>query len=143
MNILFLCVANSARSQIAEGLAKNILGDAYTVLSAGSNPSFVHPLAIKVMAEINIDISHQVSKSIETIDLGKIDLIITLCADEVCPFVSSKTEHEHWPLHDPAIPCDDESAQLDQFRHVRDILTEKINDLNVRLQRSFQTPGNT
>jgi len=77
MNILFLCVANSARSQMAEGLAKNILGNTYNVFSAGSKPAFVHPLAIKVMAEINIDISKQFSKSISSIDFSKIDMIIT------------------------------------------------------------------
>jgi arsenate reductase (thioredoxin) len=134
MNILFLCVANSARSQMAEGLAKVILGESFTITSAGSNPSFVHPLAIKVMAEMNIDISNQSSKSVATIDLSKIDRIITLCQDEVCPCVTAKTEREHWPLPDPAIPTHDKTAQLEQFRKVRDMLVEKINDLNVRLQ---------
>lgn len=140
MNILFLCVANSARSQMAEGLAKNILGNTCTVFSAGSKPTFVHPMAIKVMAEINIDISKQSSKAVSSIDLTKIDKIITLCGDEICPYTSSKVEREHWPLPDPAIPCDQKEEQLTQFRKVRDILVEKINALKIKLQlqNSFQ-----
>jgi len=133
MNILFLCVANSARSQMAEGLAKDILGDTFTVLSAGSKPSFVHPMAIKVMAEINIDISQQFSKSVSNIDLSKVDKIITLCGDEVCPIVTAKIDHEHWPLPDPAAPCGGEETQIEQFRKVRDILIKKINNLKIRL----------
>jgi len=140
MNILFLCVANSAHSQMAEGLAKDILGDTFTVLSAGSKPSFVHPMAIKVMAEIGIDISKQFSKSVSSIDLSKADKIITLCADEVCPFVALKIEREHWSLPDPATPCGDAKTQLEQFRKVRDTLIEKIKDLKARLQQSFQAP---
>lgn len=133
MNILFLCVANSARSQMAEGLAKDILGDAFTVTSAGSNPSFVHPMAIKVMAEIGIDISKQISKSVSTIDLSKIDKIITLCKEEVCPLVALKIESEHWPLPDPAAYGGEEAEQLKQFYKVLDMLIEKINDLKTRL----------
>lgn len=139
MNILFLCTTNSARSQMAEGLAKNILGDNFTVFSAGSKPSFVHPMAIKVMMEINIDISQQFSKAVSTINLNKIDKIITLCGDEVCPLVTSKIKREHWPLPDPATPCDAEIAQLDQFRKVRDMLIEKINDLKTKQRRKHSS----
>jgi len=134
MNILFLCVANSARIQMAEGLAKNILGASCTVLSAGSKPSFVHPMAINVMAEINIDISKQSSKAVSSIDLTKIDKIITLCGDEICPYTSSNIDHEHWSLPDPAVPCDQKEEQLTKFRKVRDILIEKISDLKIKLQ---------
>ena len=137
MNILFLCVANSARSQMAEGLARNIFGKTITVYSAGSKPSFVHPMAIKVMAEIGIDISNRFSKSVSAIDLSKIDMVITLCAEEVCPFVTSKIERMHWPLPDPASPCGDEEAQLVQFRNIRDILIEKIKDLKASIKNSF------
>jgi len=133
MNILFLCVANSARSQMAEGLARNILGDSCIVLSAGSKPSFVHPMAIKVLAEINIDISKQSSKALSSIDLTKIDKIITLCGDEICPYTSSKIDREHWVLPDPAAPCNQKEEQLTRFRKIRDILIEKINDLKIKL----------
>ena len=85
MRILFLCVANSARSQMAEGLARRILGEQAEVSSAGSNPTPVHPHAIEAMAEIGIDITGQVSKSVDTMDLSGLDLVVTLCADEVCP----------------------------------------------------------
>lgn len=95
MIILFLCVTNSARSQMAEGLAKNILGDGFTVLSAGSNPSFVHSMAVRAMSEINIDIGRQFSKSVSSVDLSKVDKIITLCKEEVCPLVTLAIGREH------------------------------------------------
>ena len=83
--ILYLCVANSARSQMAEGLSRYILGGRVEVLSAGSQPTRVNPYAILAMAEIGIDISAQRSKSVDEIDPARIDLVITLCAEEVCP----------------------------------------------------------
>ena len=123
--ILFLCVANSARSQMAEGLARTILGDAAEVQSAGSVPSRVHPLAVQVMAEIGIDISGQASKSVETIDPAGVDTVITLCAEEVCPVFLGKTERLHWPLPDP-IAAATESERLARFRAVRDELERRI-----------------
>jgi arsenate reductase len=126
---------------MAEGLAKDILGDTFTILSAGSKPSFVHPMAIAVMAEINIDISQQFSKSVSTIDLSKMDKIITLCGDEACPIIPSKIEVDHWPLPDPAASCDGNEEQLDQFRKVRDILIGKIHGLKASLQNHFQESG--
>ena len=83
--LLFLCVANSARSQMAEGLARARFGGGVRVQSAGSAPSAVNPLAVRVMAEIGIDVSGQRSKHVETIDPATVDLVVTLCADEVCP----------------------------------------------------------
>ena len=85
------------------------------------------------MAEIGIDISKQSSKSVSAINLNKIDKIITLCADEVCPFVTSKIERIHWPLPDPAASCDGEERQLEQFRNIRDTLIEKIKELKVNI----------
>ena len=82
MNILFLCVAKSARSQMAEGLARELLGDQATVKSAGSAPSQLNPYAIEAMAEIGMDISNHHSKSVDEIDPGSIDLVVTLCAEE-------------------------------------------------------------
>ena len=92
MNILFLCVANSARSQMAEGLARSILAPGTVVQSAGSKPSFVNPYAISVLKEIDIDISAQKSKSVDEIDAGNIDLVVTLCAEEVCARISGESE---------------------------------------------------
>jgi arsenate reductase len=78
INILFLCVANSARSQMAEGISQKLLGDIAYVSSAGSHPSKVNPLAIEVLKEIGIDISHQKAKSVNSIDKERIDVVITL-----------------------------------------------------------------
>src|SRR5688572_8431438 len=83
--ILFLCVANSARSQLAEALARMMFGDRATVQSAGSQPSRVNPYAIDVMREVGADLATHASKSVETIDPASVDLVITLCAEEVCP----------------------------------------------------------
>lgn len=124
--ILFLCVANSARSQMAEGLAKNLLKQNTMVYSAGSNPSAVNPHAITVLQEIGIDISANVSKSIQSFNLTDFDLIITLCAEEVCPFVNAKVEILHWPFPDPADKNDSAEEALKKFRKTRDQIKEKI-----------------
>lgn len=131
-SLLFLCVANSARSQMAEGLARHLLGPDYTIQSAGSQPAFVHPLALEVLSEIGIDASAQRSKSVQEIDLSRVDLIITLCAEEVCPLVPGRTERLHWPLPDPAAAT--EAAQRDHFRQVRDALQQRLLTLHARLQ---------
>ena len=106
MNILFLCVANSARSQMAEGLARSMLGNEHNIQSAGSIPSGeVHPNAVEVMDHIGIDIRGQYSKSIDDLDkdfLDSLDFAITLCAEEVCPILPSKAENLHWINEDPA-----------------------------------------
>ena len=106
MNILFLCVANSARSQMAEGLAKSMLGTEHNIQSAGSIPSGeVHPNAVKAMDDIGIDIRQQYSKSIEDLDehfLSNLDYAITLCAEEVCPVIPHSTKSLHWMNEDPA-----------------------------------------
>lgn len=102
MNILFLCVANSARSQMAEGLARSLFGDRATITSAGSAPSRVNPHAIEAMAEIGIDITGHRSKSVDDIDPGSIDLVVTLCAEEVCPVLPGRVRRLHWPIADPA-----------------------------------------
>lgn len=132
-SILFLCVANSARSQMAEGLARQILGTNYTIQSAGSNPSFVHPLAIQVLAEQGIDSSAQTSKAVTTLDLSNIDLIITLCDNEVCPVVPGTVRRLHWPLLDPA-GKGSASEQLDAFRHVCEDLRQRLTQLKLELE---------
>ena len=105
MNILFLCVGNSGRSQIAEGLAKDMLPKSYYIKSAGSKPAKnVHSDAIFVMDEIGINISNHKTKSIESLDMefiNKLDQVITLCAEEVCPVVPKSTNTLHWPNEDP------------------------------------------
>ena len=106
MNILFLCVGNSARSQIAEGLAKEMLGSSHNIQSAGSNPTGnIHPSAICTMKEIGIDISRQRSKSIDHLDtnfLDNLDFVVTLCSEEICSVLPSKAKKLHWLNVDPA-----------------------------------------
>ncbi len=117
--ILFLCVENSARSQMAEGLARNLLSENYLVYSAGSKPSSVNPYAIEVMNEIGIDISKQVSKSVDIFNANDFDFIITLCAEKICPFVVSKAKRLHWPFFDPANLNAEKKDLLLNFRNVR------------------------
>lgn len=131
MNILFMCVANSARSQMAEGLAKKFFGDRAVVASAGSQPSRVNPFAIQVMKELGIDISGHHSKSVDDLDPGfiaKLDYVITLCAEEVCPILISKAQKLHWPLPDPARNRADNEEELISFRQTRDAILEKIHN---------------
>lgn len=137
-NMLFLCVANSARSQMAEGLARRILGDAVRVQSAGSQPSRVNPYAIRAMAEVGIDLGDQHSKSVETIDPSSVDLVITLCAEEVCPAFLGGATRLHWPLEDPDRkdePLSDEE-RLEYFRKTREELRERIEELRRSLDAS-------
>ena len=130
MNILFMCVANSARSQLAEGLAKNTFGATAEIQSAGSVPTKVNPLAIQVLKEIGIDISHNYSKIADNLSpkfLVSLDYVITLCAQEVCPILASKGKKLHWPLPDPAgHPELSPEEKLQLFRNTRDAIKEKL-----------------
>ena len=105
MNILFLCVGNSARSQIAEGLAREMFGTQHNIKSAGSNPEgIIHPYAVATMNDIGIDISNQYSKSIDDLDkdfLENLDYVITLCSEEFCPVFNSSAKRLHWANEDP------------------------------------------
>lgn len=131
MKILFMCVANSARSQLAEGLAKSILGPSVEIQSAGSHPSKINPYAIKVMEEVGIDISKQFSKSVDDLSprfIVGLNYIVTLCAEEVCPtMVAQKAKRLHWPFKDPASkePLSDEDL-LKRFREARDEISDAI-----------------
>jgi len=128
VKILFLCVANSARSQLAEGLAKSLFGDKAWIESAGSVPSGqVQPFAIEVLRELGIDIRQNWSKSFEQISpnfLADIDFVITLCAEEVCPVMISKAKRIHWPIEDPAKAL--EHKKVEAFRAARDAIKEKL-----------------
>ena len=124
--VLFLCVANSARSQMAEGIARQLAGGGLRIQSAGSAPSMVNPVAIRALAEIGVDASEHRSKSVDEIDRATVDTVITLCAEEVCPVYLGAARRLHWPLPDPAGHGDDEEASLERFRSVRDELTRRI-----------------
>jgi len=126
--VLFLCVANSARSQMAEGLARALFGEAVTVESAGSQPSRVNPYAIQVMAEWDLDIRNQTSKSVDTIDPAGVDLVVTLCAEAVCPVFLGQAPRLHWPLVDPDRKDVErtEAERLDDFRQARDAIQGRL-----------------
>lgn len=132
--ILFLCVANSARSQMAEGLAKSILGNSYQIQSAGSKPSNVNPYAIKVLNELNIDITQQKSKSVENIDPESVDIVITLCAEEVCPVFFGTATKLHWALTDPANSALSDDEQMNLFRQIRDQIKGRLEILKSVLE---------
>ena len=130
-SILFLCVANSARSQMAEGLARSMFGDRIAVQSAGSEPSRVNPHAVEVMREIGIDLSSHRSKSVEVIDPRTVDTVITLCAEEVCPVFLGDVRRLHWPLQDPAgdDPKLSREQMLARFRAARDQIRRRLEGL--------------
>jgi arsenate reductase len=128
--VLFLCVANSARSQMAEGIARSLAPPAVMVWSAGSRPTRVRPEAIAVMREIGIDISGHRSKGVSEIPAERVGTVITLCAEEECPVLLGRAERLHWGLPDPAAVTGDDAARLEAFRRTRD-------ELRGRLQRYF------
>ncbi len=121
--ILIVCTANSARSQMAEGLMRHHCGDRFEVASAGTVATYVRPQAIEALAEIGIDISHHRSKSIEEFLDQPIRYLITVCdnAKENCPYVPGAQTVLHWPFPDPA-----EEPTIESFRAVRDMIREKI-----------------
>lgn len=130
--ILFLCVANSARSQMAEGLARQMLGQDAAVMSAGAQPSMVNPYAIEAMAELGIDISGHRSKSVSEIDPPAVDLVVTLCAEEVCPILPGHVRREHWPIPDPAskdAALTPESLRA-RFRAARDDIRSRLAEIS-------------
>lgn len=119
MKILFMCVANSARSQLAEGLARQILAESVHIESAGSNPSHVNPYAIQALHEIRVDTTRLRSKRVDDLPaefVKDLDFVITLCAEEVCPLILSDAKKIHWPLPDPAGQPGTEAEQLERFR---------------------------
>jgi len=123
-SILFLCVANSARSQMAEGLSRMIFGSRVPVQSAGSEPTKVNPYAIEVMRELGVDLQTHHSKSVQDIDPATVGTVITLCAEEVCPVFLGQSRRLHWPIPDPASkdPSLGRDEMLTRFRTGRDTI---------------------
>ena len=122
--ILFLCVANSARSQLAEGIARSLFDGDLDVQSAGSEPTSIRPEAVQVLREIDIDVGSQHSKSVQSIAPETVEVVITLCAEEVCPVFLGGAIHMHWGLSDPA--AIEGSGRLDAFRTTRDELVRRL-----------------
>jgi arsenate reductase len=128
--VLFLCTGNSIRSQMAEGLLKALGSGQWKVHSAGIIQSYVHPLAIRVMAEIGIDISQQTSKSLDPFVNHKFDYVITLCdhAAKFCPAFGGSGKRLHWPFDDPAGANGTTEERLVVFRRIRDGIKKKVEE---------------
>ncbi|MCK9459395.1 MAG: arsenate reductase ArsC [Proteobacteria bacterium] len=127
--LLFLCVANSARSQMAEGIARAMVPAGTKVWSAGSRPTSVRPEAVAVLAEIGIDISAHRSKLVDEIPAAEVDMVITLCGEEECPVFLGNVMRLHWGLPDPAAVHGFEQDRLNAFRNTRDELRRRIEAL--------------
>jgi arsenate reductase len=126
--VLFLCTHNSARSQMAEGVLRNLAGDRFAVYSAGTEATHVRPLAIRAMDEIGIDISGQESKALGRYLGEQFDYVITVCdeANEACPFFPGAKNRLHWSFEDPSQADGSEEERLTIFRRVRDEIRERI-----------------
>lgn len=122
--LLFACVANSARSQLAEAIGRHLAPAGFDVYSAGSRPANVKPEVRTVLDEVGIDSRGLRSKGFVAVDTEDIDVAVTLCQDEVCPVFPAATLKLHWPLPDPAAAPEDE--RLEAFRATRDELLRRI-----------------
>jgi arsenate reductase len=119
-------VANSARSQLAEGIARSLAPAGVTIWSAGSQPTRVRPEAIAALAEIGIDISSHRSKHVSEIPAEQVDLVVTLCGEEECPVFLGRARRLHWGLPDPAAVTGSDTSRADAFRGVRDELVRRL-----------------
>ncbi len=129
MKILFMCVANSARSQLAEGVAKLVFGPEALVMSAGSQPAKLNPYAAQALTELGFNPAGLYSKSVQDLPqdfVHSLDYVITLCAEEVCPVILSRAQKLHWPLPDPAGRSGDPEQQLAIFRQTRDEIKRRL-----------------
>lgn len=127
LRVLFLCTANSCRSQMAEGFLRASAEGSFEVFSAGSEPTYVHPMAIQVMREVGIDIAGQRSKSVSTFISWPFDFVITVCNGEACPFFPGETGIRlAWSFEDPAAVSGTDKDVLGVFRRVRDEIEARI-----------------
>jgi arsenate reductase len=126
--VLILCTGNSARSQMAEGLLRQMAGGRFEVESAGVAPTQVRPEAMEVMREIGIDISGQRSKSVDEFAGQEFDYVITVCdnANEQCPVFPGRTQRIHWSFEDPALAEGEFDERLQVFRRVRDQIKNRL-----------------
>ncbi len=124
--VLFLCVANSARSQLAEGIARSLAPASVRVHSAGSRPASIHPDAVKVLRAMGLDPSGQHAKGIDAVDPAEVDTVITLCSDEVCPAYLGHARRVHWSLPDPAAVVDNPVERLNAFFRTASELKQRL-----------------
>ena len=130
--ILFLCTGNAARSQMAEAIANAFHGDKVEAVSAGSRPAgWVHPLAVRALADIGIDASGQTSKSADQFLDDDFDVVVTVCdsAAQDCPMWPGAKRIEHWPIEDPSWGPDDPNTRFDRFVETRNELQQRIDEL--------------
>ena len=129
--IIFICTGNACRSQIAEGVMRKLAADKFDVFSAGSHPSLVHPMSIKVMKEIGIDITPHTSDPILNFLSKNINIVVTVCdnADRECPVFPGKVERIHWSIKDPFKGWNSHPDDLVNFRKTREDLTARIKNL--------------
>ena len=133
--IIFICTGNAGRWQIGHGLMESMAGDKFEVFSAGSHPSQVHPMSIKIMEEIGIDISYNTSDLVDDYLKTGIEVVITVCdhANEICPIFPGNIEKIHWSINDPFKGWGYNKNQMQSFRKTRDEIKERIiNFLNDR-----------
>lgn len=128
--VLFLCTHNSARSQIAEAFLRSLAGDRFDVASAGTEATRVHPLAIRAMADVGVDMSRHTSKILDPLVEQPWDYVITVCdaADEACPVFPRISNRLHWSFEDPSQASGNEDERLEVFRRVRDQIMRRITD---------------
>jgi arsenate reductase (thioredoxin) len=126
--VLFLCTHNSARSQMAEGLLRDLAGDQFEVMSAGTEATRVRPLAVRAMEEIGVDISGQESKTLDRYLDQPFDYVITVCddANEACPFFPGAQSRLHWSFEDPSRAEGSDEERLEVFRRVRDEIKDRV-----------------
>ena len=129
--IIFICTGNACRSQIAEGVMRKLAADKFDVFSAGSHPSLVHPMSIKVMKEIGIDITSHTSDPISKFLSKNINIVVTVCdnANKVCPIFPGKVERIHWSIKDPFKGWNSQPDDLVNFRKTREDLNARIKNL--------------
>jgi arsenate reductase len=140
--VLFLCTGNSARSQMAEGLVNHFLGDRWEAFSAGTKPSgYVHPLALRAMGELGIDISAQRSKSTDEFRGADFDVVISVCDDAArnCPVWLGRGKRTHLGFPDPAAAAGNEVERLEAFRQVRDGLRHKVLGILEQLEEGLES----
>jgi arsenate reductase len=130
VRVLFLCTHNSARSQMAEGLLRDLGGDRFEAMSAGTEATRVRPLAVRAMGEIGVDISGQESKTLDRYLEEPFDYVITVCddANEACPFFPGAANRLHWSFEDPSKAEGTEDERFEVFRSVRDRISRRIED---------------
>jgi arsenate reductase len=126
--VLFVCTHNAARSQMAEGLLRALAGDRVEAASAGTEATRVHPLAVRAMAELGIDIAGHASKTVEAVRDRPWDVVVTVCDDarERCPVFPGGTERLHWSFEDPSRAGGSEGERLAVFRRVRDAIRARL-----------------